>query len=115
MCKYFQDANEDDIKVFVCVFMFDLLYLNGRSLVQEPFIERRRLLREHFKQVDSHFHFATSIDVSKLEEVEEFLEESVKGEPLLPRERVALSTSVFVFYSSSLVKDDERHSKILSR
>ncbi|CAH0391028.1 unnamed protein product [Bemisia tabaci] len=74
-----KDANEADIKVQVCVFMFDLLYLNGKPLIREPFIERRRLLRENFKEVEEQFLFAKSLDTNVLEEMQEFLEESVKG------------------------------------
>lgn len=75
-----KDANETEIKVQVCVFMFDLLYLNGRSLVREPFIERRKLLKQLFKPVEGQWAFATAIDTSKMEEVQEFLEESIKGQ-----------------------------------
>uniref|UniRef100_A0A0V0G787 DNA ligase n=1 Tax=Triatoma dimidiata TaxID=72491 RepID=A0A0V0G787_TRIDM len=74
-----KDANESEIKVQVCVFMFDLLYLNGKSLVKEPFIKRRSLLKQYFKEVEGQWSFATSLDTSKMEEVQEFLEESVKG------------------------------------
>ncbi|KAK2582984.1 hypothetical protein KPH14_009034 [Odynerus spinipes] len=74
-----KDANEADIKVQVCVFMFDLLYLNNESLVKKPFIERRRLLRENFTEVTGEWKFATSLDTSQVEEVEEFLDESIKG------------------------------------
>ncbi|XP_014599423.1 PREDICTED: DNA ligase 1 isoform X2 [Polistes canadensis] len=74
-----KNANEADIKVQVCVFMFDLLYLNDESLVQKPFQERRQLLKECFTEVEGEWTFATSLDTSKMEEVQEFLEESVKG------------------------------------
>lgn len=47
-----KDANEADIKVQVCVFAFDLLYLNGRPLVQLPLADRRELLRTHFNKVE---------------------------------------------------------------
>ncbi|KAG5890136.1 hypothetical protein JTB14_027803 [Gonioctena quinquepunctata] len=74
-----KDANEADIKVQVCVFMFDLLYLNGEALVRKPFIERRELLSKHFKEVEGQWVFAKSLDTTTMEEVQEFLEESVKG------------------------------------
>lgn len=74
-----KDANEADIKVQVCVFMFDLLYLNGESLVKKPFIERRNLLKQYFKESEGQWSFATSLDTTTMEEVQEFLEESVKG------------------------------------
>ncbi|EFA01343.2 DNA ligase isoform X1 [Tribolium castaneum] len=74
-----KDADESSIKVQVCVFMFDLLYLNGESLVKKPFIERRNLLKEHFKEVEGEWCFVTSLDTNTMEEVQEFLEESIKG------------------------------------
>ncbi|XP_017880616.1 DNA ligase 1 isoform X2 [Ceratina calcarata] len=74
-----KDANEADIKVQVCVFMFDLLYLNGEPLVQQPFIKRRELLRENFKQVEGEWKFATNLDTTTMEQVQDFLDESVKG------------------------------------
>lgn len=63
----------------VCLFAFDLIYLNGRSLIKEPLIKRRDLLREHFQPVEGEFVFANSVDTDSMEEVQEFLEESVKG------------------------------------
>lgn len=59
--------------------MFDLLYLNGESLVRKPFSERRALLKEHFKEAEGQWAFAKSLDTTTMEEVQEFLEESVKG------------------------------------
>nr|XP_012136945.1 PREDICTED: DNA ligase 1 isoform X2 [Megachile rotundata] len=74
-----KDANEADIKVQVCVFMFDLLYLNGEPLVQQPFVKRRELLKENFKDVEGEWKFANSLDTSSMEQVQDFLDESVKG------------------------------------
>jgi DNA ligase-1 len=59
--------------------MFDLLYLNGKAFVKEPLIKRRSLLRETFHEAEGEFKFATSNDTSTMEEVQVFLEESVKG------------------------------------
>lgn len=74
-----KDANEAEIKVQVCVYMFDLLYLNGESLVKKPFIERRKLLWENFNEVEGEWCFAKHLDTTVMEEVQEFLDESVKG------------------------------------
>lgn len=74
-----KDANEEDIKVQVCVFMFDLLYLNDESLVKEPFAKRRELLKQHFKEVEGEWKFANSMDTTTMEEVQVFLDESMKG------------------------------------
>ena len=74
-----KDAQEEDIKVQVCVFAFDLLYLNGEALVTKSFKERRDLLRSNFKVVDDEFQYAKSIDGTTTEEIQEALEESIKG------------------------------------
>lgn len=59
--------------------MFDLLYFNGESLVKRPFAERRAVLRDNFKVFEGQWAFARSLDTTTMEEVQEFLEESVKG------------------------------------
>ncbi len=47
-----KDADVDEIKVQVCLFAFDLLYLNGRSYVKEPLKIRREALHKHFVTVE---------------------------------------------------------------
>lgn len=59
--------------------MFDCLFLNGEPLVTKPFIERRALLMEHFKEVEGEWKFATSLDTSDIDELQNFLEVSIKG------------------------------------
>lgn len=59
--------------------MFDLLYFNGESLVQKSFAERRATLKENFKDSEGEWAFAKALDTTTMEEVQEFLEESVKG------------------------------------
>uniref|UniRef100_A0A182Y9W0 DNA ligase n=1 Tax=Anopheles stephensi TaxID=30069 RepID=A0A182Y9W0_ANOST len=74
-----KDANEADIKVQVCVFMFDLLYLNGEPLVERPFAERRDLLYKHFREIEGQWKYATRLDTSDLDELQRFLDEAVRG------------------------------------
>ncbi|KAI0212316.1 DNA ligase 1 [Lamellibrachia satsuma] len=74
-----KDADASEINVQVCVYAFDLLYLNGESLVKQPFSKRRELLRSSFKEVEGEFVFAKSIISSDTEDIAEFLEESIKG------------------------------------
>lgn len=74
-----KDADKEEIKVKVCVYLFDLLYLNGKPLVTEPFSERRRLLCENFQEVAGDWKFATSLDTNDIDELQSFLNESVKG------------------------------------
>lgn len=73
-----KDVEEGSIKVQICLFAFDLLYLNGRSLLKEGLKERRRLLQDHFKVIEGQFAFAKSMDASNVEEIQAFLDQSVK-------------------------------------
>lgn len=62
--------------------MFDVLYLNGTSLVDKPLAERRELLKNNLVEIEDKFSFVTHLDTNTLEEVQDFLEESVKGNQL---------------------------------
>uniref|UniRef100_A0A8C5E8W1 DNA ligase n=1 Tax=Gouania willdenowi TaxID=441366 RepID=A0A8C5E8W1_GOUWI len=73
-----KDVDASEIKVQVCVYAFDLLYLNGESLVRQPLCERRALLRESFSEVEGEFVFAKSIDSNNTDAIAEFLEQSVR-------------------------------------
>lgn len=73
-----KDVDASEIKVQVCVYAFDLLYLNGESLVRQPLCRRRALLRESFTEVEGEFLFARSIDSNNTDAIAEFLEQSVR-------------------------------------
>ena len=79
MTRKKKDVKVEDVKVKVCVFAFDLLYLNGQALVEKPLRERRDLLHEAFAPVEGEFSFATSMDGQELDEIQVFLDESVKA------------------------------------
>ncbi|KAF8813796.1 ATP-dependent DNA ligase [Phlegmacium glaucopus] len=44
-----KDVNIKDIHVAVCIYAFDLMFLNGEPLLEYSFRERRNLLRERFR------------------------------------------------------------------
>ncbi|TPX71164.1 hypothetical protein SpCBS45565_g01352 [Spizellomyces sp. 'palustris'] len=74
-----KDVQAADIQVQVCVFAFDLLYLNGEPLTTKPLKDRREVLYEHFNEVDGVFAFAKHKESSNVEEIQTFLDEAVEG------------------------------------
>ena len=74
-----KDANVAEIKVQVCIFAFDLIMLNGVSLIGEPFRKRREYLYDHFPYSEAKLMFATFMNSSDLEKIQEFLDQSIKG------------------------------------
>lgn len=100
MTRKKKDVKIEDVKVRVCVFAFDILFLNGKvrlhptlyplhrkltdmfhhqSLCQETLEERRRLMHASFTPVEGEFTFATYADANDLEQIQIFLDESVKA------------------------------------
>ncbi|XP_035868376.1 LOW QUALITY PROTEIN: DNA ligase 1 [Phyllostomus discolor] len=73
-----KEVDAAEIQVQVCLYAFDLIYLNGESLVREPLSRRRQLLRENFVETEGEFVFATSLDTKDMDQIAEFLEQSVK-------------------------------------
>ncbi|KAF9871654.1 hypothetical protein CkaCkLH20_10852 [Colletotrichum karsti] len=79
MTRKKKDVKIEDVKVKVCVFAFDLLYLNGEAIVEKPLRERRELLEQAFAPVEGEFSLATHMNGQELEQIQEFLDESVKA------------------------------------
>lgn len=57
-----KDVAIGSISIQVCLFAFDLMYINGESLLNRPFRERRELLRSLFIEVPNRFTWVKSID-----------------------------------------------------
>jgi DNA ligase-1 len=80
-----KDVLEKDIQVQVCIFAFDLLYLNGEALVTKSFRERRELLHKSFIEIPgyfkliSEFMFAKSMDSTSVDDIQTFLDASIVG------------------------------------
>ncbi|XP_073149123.1 DNA ligase 1-like isoform X2 [Henckelia pumila] len=68
-----------EIKVTVCIYAFDILYLNGQQLLQEQLNVRRENLYESFQEEVGFFQFATALTSNDLEEIQKFLENAVSS------------------------------------
>lgn len=79
MTRKKKDVKVEDVKVKVCVFAFDLLFLNGDALVNKSFRERRDLMYEAFDEVEGEFSFAKYGNTREIEEIQTLLEDSVKA------------------------------------
>lgn len=59
-----KDVVISEVKIDVCLFAFDLMYLNGEELLNRPFRERRSLLRSLFTEIPNHFTWVRSLDAT---------------------------------------------------
>lgn len=97
-----KDVKAQDITVQVQLFAFDMLYLNGevssmfalhvrssfadqyasllcpQPLLHVNLVDRRELMRKHLQPVEGEFAFATSEDAMNVEDIQVFLDKSVK-------------------------------------
>lgn len=59
-----KDVAIGSITIDVCLFSFDLMFLNGQPLLDRSFRERRELLKSLFKEVPNHFTWVKSLDAT---------------------------------------------------
>lgn len=59
-----KDVAIGNVTIDVCLFSFDLMYLNGQPLLDRPFRERRDMLRSLFLPVPNRFTFVQSMDAT---------------------------------------------------
>jgi DNA ligase-1 len=52
------------VTIDVCLFAFDLMYLNGEELLNRPFRERRDMLRSLFIEIPHNFTWVKSLDAT---------------------------------------------------
>ncbi|WPG97970.1 dna ligase 3 [Acrodontium crateriforme] len=74
-----KDVVVQSVKVDVCLFAFDLMYLNGEELLDRTLRERRSLLRSLFVEIPHHFTWVKSMDASSMDfdAVSNFFKESL--------------------------------------
>ncbi|KAK4443876.1 ATP-dependent DNA ligase [Podospora aff. communis PSN243] len=59
-----KDVAIGSITIDVCMFAFDLMYLNGQPLLDRSFRERRDMLRSLFVEILHHFTWVKSLDAT---------------------------------------------------
>ena len=74
--KYDLKSKMEEIPVVV--FLFDILYLNGRALNKVPYLERRKILESLFTENDD-FKCATMLVSSEPDEVNSFFSEAINS------------------------------------
>lgn len=79
MTRKKKDVKIEDVKIAVCVYAFDLLFLNGEPTVEKSLRERRELLHGALIPVEGEFQFATCMNGQEIDEIQTFLDESVKA------------------------------------
>jgi len=75
--------SDESAKVQVIVQAFDLMFLNGESLLDRTLAERRDLMKKNFLPIEGKFQYATSLDHTENGDtavLEEFLDAAVKGQ-----------------------------------
>jgi len=60
-------------RIPVRLYLFDLLYLDGESLISLPYTQRRRILADHAREIQ----LAKQLVTDKMEEAERFLKEAM--------------------------------------
>lgn len=73
-----KDVEEKDIKVHICLFAFDLLYYNDKPLITTSLAQRRKVMFENLRPIEGKFQFATFKNTTNLDELQHFLDQSVK-------------------------------------
>ena len=63
----------------MCIFAFDLIYLNGEPLTDKSLRERREYLYKYFPHVESKLMFAVNMNSNDVEAIQGFLDQSIKG------------------------------------
>lgn len=69
---------KSDITINVCMFVFDIVYLNGTNVCNLTLEERRNLIKDNFVESE-HIQFAKYINSEKFEDVEVFMSEALVG------------------------------------
>ncbi len=71
------DVEEYVKKIPVCLFMFDLLYLNGKSYLNKPYLERMKALEKIVKK-GKNLTLTKTIVTDEVKDIQKFFDESLR-------------------------------------
>ncbi|MGC8608306.1 MAG: ATP-dependent DNA ligase [Thermoplasmata archaeon] len=71
------NLNEKSSEIPVTVFIFDIVYLDGKDLSKTPYVERRKILESLFSETDT-FKLAKRIVSSNKEEIKKFFDQAIE-------------------------------------
>ena len=66
------------LKCQVCLFVFDMIYLNGDCLLDNTFRERREVMMKNIPVVKGQLEYVKGMDSDDTHEIQKFLEQSVE-------------------------------------
>ena len=91
MSRAKKNVEIENIQNQVCVFLFDCIYLNGKSLLEQTLKDRRVHLAKVINKVQNKVEYVVSKDADDFDAIQEFLNESVKGRFRLSQSAVKVS------------------------
>lgn len=78
MTRSKKNVTEDNIKVKVCLYVFDFIFLNGISLLEKPLRQRRELLMQNLPVIEGQLEYVVGKETDDVDEIQVFLNESVE-------------------------------------
>lgn len=79
MSRAKKNVEIENIQNQVCVFLFDCIFLNGKSLLENTLKERRVSLYSVINKIPNKVDYVVSKDADDFDAIQEFLNESVSG------------------------------------
>jgi DNA ligase-1 len=73
-----KNVNVKEISTNVCMFLFDIIYLNNKCVCELSLDDRRKLLKENFEE-NNNIQFAKFVSSDKVEEIEGFMNEAIQA------------------------------------
>ena len=80
MSRNKKNVTTSNIEIQVCIYIFDLLYLNGESLLQKTLTERRNLLFSNVVEIEGKVQYVKHENTQEVEVIKELLNESEKSD-----------------------------------